>query len=46
VIDAYKSACDDAGKEPGEIVLQVQFSWAGDDDTALESAPSLEGSAA
>jgi coenzyme F420-dependent glucose-6-phosphate dehydrogenase len=38
VIDAYKSACEDAGKEPGEIVLQVQFSWAQDDDTALESA--------
>jgi coenzyme F420-dependent glucose-6-phosphate dehydrogenase len=38
VIDAYKSACEDAGKEPGEIVLQVQFSWAEDDDTALESA--------
>src|SRR3954453_13674689 len=38
VIDAYKSACEDAGKEPGEIVLQVQFSWAEDDDTALEAA--------
>jgi coenzyme F420-dependent glucose-6-phosphate dehydrogenase len=25
VIDAYKGACEDAGKEPGEIVLQVQF---------------------
>jgi coenzyme F420-dependent glucose-6-phosphate dehydrogenase len=38
VIDAYKSACEDAGKEPGEIVLQAQFSWAEDDDTALEAA--------
>jgi coenzyme F420-dependent glucose-6-phosphate dehydrogenase len=38
VIDAYKSACEDAGKEPGEIVLQMQFSWAEDDDTALEAA--------
>src|SRR3954471_1527890 len=38
VIDAYKSACEDAGNEPGEIVLQVQFSWAEDDDTALEAA--------
>jgi coenzyme F420-dependent glucose-6-phosphate dehydrogenase len=36
VIDAYKSACDDAGKEPGEIVLQVQFSWAETDEAALE----------
>jgi coenzyme F420-dependent glucose-6-phosphate dehydrogenase len=36
VIDAYKSACDDAGKEPGEIVLQVQFSWAETDEAAFE----------
>ena len=38
VIDAYRGACDHAGKEPGEIVLQVQFSWAVDDDSALEAA--------
>lgn len=38
LIDAYRSACDDAGKEPGEIVLQAGFSWAEDDDTALEAA--------
>ena len=38
VIDAYRGACDDAGKEPGEIVLQAQFSWADDDDAALEGA--------
>jgi len=38
VIDAYKSVCEDAGKEPGEVILQIQFSWAEDDDTALESA--------
>jgi coenzyme F420-dependent glucose-6-phosphate dehydrogenase len=38
VIDAYRSACEDAGTEPGEIVLQVQFSWAEDDDSALEGA--------
>jgi coenzyme F420-dependent glucose-6-phosphate dehydrogenase len=38
VIDAYKSTREDAGKEPGEIVLQVQFSWAEDDDAALEGA--------
>jgi coenzyme F420-dependent glucose-6-phosphate dehydrogenase len=36
VIDAYKAACDDAGKEPGEIILQGGFSWAQDDDAALE----------
>src|SRR5918911_5418083 len=38
VIDAYRSACEDAGQAPGEIVLQVQFSWAPDDDAALEGA--------
>ena len=38
VIDAYRGACDDAGKEPGEIVLQAQFSWADDDDAAFEGA--------
>ena len=38
VIDAYRSACDDAGKEPGEIILQAGFSWAEDDDAALEGA--------
>jgi coenzyme F420-dependent glucose-6-phosphate dehydrogenase len=38
VIEAYKGACDDAGREPGEIVLQAQFSWAEDDETALEAA--------
>ena len=31
-------ACDDAGKEPGEIILQGGFSWAEDDDAALEGA--------
>jgi coenzyme F420-dependent glucose-6-phosphate dehydrogenase len=38
IIDAYRSACDDAGKEPGEIILQTGFSWAEDDDAALEGA--------
>jgi coenzyme F420-dependent glucose-6-phosphate dehydrogenase len=38
VIDAYRGGCEDAGKEPGEIILQAQFSWAEDDDAALEGA--------
>ncbi|HEY7454111.1 MAG TPA: TIGR03557 family F420-dependent LLM class oxidoreductase [Thermoleophilaceae bacterium] len=38
VIEAYRAACDDAGREPGEIVLQAGFSWAEDDDAALEGA--------
>ena len=36
IIDAYKAAAEDAGREPGEIVLQTGFSWAPDDDAALE----------
>ena len=38
VIDAYRSACEDAGKEPGEIMLQAGFSWAETDEPALEGA--------
>jgi coenzyme F420-dependent glucose-6-phosphate dehydrogenase len=38
LIDAYRSACDDAGKEPGEIILQTGFSWAEDDEAALDGA--------
>jgi coenzyme F420-dependent glucose-6-phosphate dehydrogenase len=38
VIEAYRGACEDAGREPGEIILQAGFSWAGDDDAALEGA--------
>jgi coenzyme F420-dependent glucose-6-phosphate dehydrogenase len=37
VIEAYKAACDEAGKEPGEVILQTGFSWAADDDAALEA---------
>lgn len=38
IIAAYGSACDDAGREPGEIILQAGFSWAEDDEAALEGA--------
>ena len=38
IIDAYRGACEDAGNEPGEIILQTGFSWAEDDDAALEGA--------
>ena len=38
VIEAYRSACDDAGREPGEVILQIGFSWAPDDAAALEGA--------
>jgi len=38
LIEAYTAACEDAGREPGEIVLQTGFSWAEGDDEALEGA--------
>ena len=38
MIEAYRSAAEDAGREPGEIILQAQFSWASDEDAALEGA--------
>jgi coenzyme F420-dependent glucose-6-phosphate dehydrogenase len=38
VIDAYREECERAGKEPGEIVLHALFSWADDEDAALEGA--------
>jgi coenzyme F420-dependent glucose-6-phosphate dehydrogenase len=38
VIDAYRGACEDSGREPGEIILQAGFSWAEDDAAALEGA--------
>ena len=38
MIDAYRSAAEDAGKEPGEIILQAQFSWNSDESAALEGA--------
>jgi coenzyme F420-dependent glucose-6-phosphate dehydrogenase len=36
VIDAYRGAREAAGKEAGEIIVQSGFSWAEDDETALE----------
>lgn len=38
ILDAYRGAAEDAGRESGEIILQAAFSWAGDDDAALEGA--------
>ena len=38
VIEAYRAGCEEAGREPGEIVLEAGFSWAPDDGEALEQA--------
>jgi coenzyme F420-dependent glucose-6-phosphate dehydrogenase len=44
ILDAYRGAAEDAGRPPGEIVLQAAFSWAADDDDALEGARVWKGS--
>src|SRR5438045_3692536 len=36
LLDVYRGECEDLGKEPGEIVLHSGFSWAADEETALE----------
>jgi coenzyme F420-dependent glucose-6-phosphate dehydrogenase len=38
IVDAYRAACDDHGKEPGEIIFQAGFAWADDDRAAIEGA--------
>lgn len=35
VIAAYRRGCEEASREPGEIVLQTLMAWAQDDDAAL-----------
>jgi coenzyme F420-dependent glucose-6-phosphate dehydrogenase len=37
LLEVYRAECDDAGRAPGEIVLHAGFSWAPDDDAALEA---------
>lgn len=43
VIAAYREHSVQAGREPGEIILQSLASWAPDDDAALESAREWKG---
>jgi coenzyme F420-dependent glucose-6-phosphate dehydrogenase len=38
IIEAYRAACSDAGREPGEILLHAGFSWAPSDEEAFESS--------
>lgn len=38
VIAAYRSGCEEAGRAPGEIILQAVASWGDTNETALESA--------
>jgi coenzyme F420-dependent glucose-6-phosphate dehydrogenase len=37
LLEVYRAECDDAGKRPGEIVLHAGFSWAPDEEQALEA---------
>lgn len=43
VIAAYRRAAEQAGREPGEIILQGLASWADTDDAALEGAREWKG---
>jgi coenzyme F420-dependent glucose-6-phosphate dehydrogenase len=43
VIAAYRRAAEEAGREPGEVILQGLASWAEDDDAALEGAREWKG---
>jgi coenzyme F420-dependent glucose-6-phosphate dehydrogenase len=38
IIEAYRAACSDAGREPGEILLHAGFSWASTDEQAFEGS--------
>lgn len=38
VIAGYRRGAEQAGREPGEVILQGMFSWAEDDETAFESS--------
>ena len=46
ILDAYRGAAEDAGREPGEIVLQAAFSWAERRRGRARGRPGLEGRAA
>ena len=43
VIDAYRRAAEQGGREPGEIILQGLASWASDGDAALDGAREWKG---
>jgi coenzyme F420-dependent glucose-6-phosphate dehydrogenase len=38
ILDAYRSACSDLNKEPGEIILQSGMAWAQDREAAIAGA--------
>jgi coenzyme F420-dependent glucose-6-phosphate dehydrogenase len=38
IVDAYRAACDEYSREPGEIIFQAGFAWADDERAAIEGA--------
>ena len=38
VVEAYRAACGEHGRPPGEIIFQAGFAWAHDDRDAIEGA--------
>ncbi|CAA9482725.1 MAG: hypothetical protein AVDCRST_MAG67-1055 [uncultured Solirubrobacteraceae bacterium] len=38
IVEAYREACDEYGREPGEIIFHAGFAWAGNDRAAIEGA--------
>jgi coenzyme F420-dependent glucose-6-phosphate dehydrogenase len=43
VIAAYRRGAEEAGREPGEIILQTLASWGGTDDAALDGSREWKG---
>jgi coenzyme F420-dependent glucose-6-phosphate dehydrogenase len=43
VVAAYRRGAEQAGREPGEIILQTLASWGADDDAALDAAREWKG---
>ncbi len=38
IVEAYREACEEYGREPGEIIFHAGFAWAGDERAAIEGA--------
>jgi coenzyme F420-dependent glucose-6-phosphate dehydrogenase len=43
VVSAYRRGAEQAGREPGEIILQTLASWAANDDAAMDAAREWKG---
>jgi coenzyme F420-dependent glucose-6-phosphate dehydrogenase len=43
IIEAYRAACDDAGREPGEVILHTGFAWAEDPEALMDGSRGWRG---